>query len=144
MEPFTTREQIVEVVNKLFVYTDRQEWDKLQREVFTEQLFFDMASLGGERKNTTAKEVCETWRQGFEGLDAINHLAGNYLVTVTGDAADVFAYATATHFKAAATQGATREFVGTYDLQLKRTPRGWRISVFKYTLKYASGNLELK
>jgi len=32
-------------------------------------------------------------------LDAVNHLDGNYLVTLAGNTADVFAYAAATHYK---------------------------------------------
>lgn len=143
MEAFTIREQIIETVTKLFVYTDYREWDKLLDEVFTPQLYFDMASMGGEAKDTTAKEVCDMWRTGFEGIDAVNHLAGNYLVRINGDTADVFAYATATHFKNAAALGKTREFVGSYNLHLIRTEQGWRIDVFKYNLKYANGNLQL-
>ena len=143
MESFTPREQIVEVVNRLFVYTDYQEWQKIQDEVFTDNLFFDMSSLGGESRQMTSKAVCDTWQQGFVGIDAINHLAGNYLVQINGNEADVFAYATATHYKEAATAGKTREFVGSYDLHLVQTENGWRIDRFKYTLKYASGNLDL-
>ncbi|MCU7549640.1 nuclear transport factor 2 family protein [Chitinophagaceae bacterium LB-8] len=143
MEHFTLREQVIEVVNKLFIYTDEQEWAKLQSEVFTEQIQFDMSSLGGEPKTAMAKEVCESWQKGFEGLDAVNHLAGNYLVTINELTADVFAYATATHFKKAATQGNTREFVGTYNLHLVYTEKGWRIDAFKYNLKYVNGNVEL-
>ncbi len=93
MEHFSIREQIVEVVNKLFIYTDSKEWDKLQNEVFTEQILFDMSSIGQEVKTTTAKEVCEIWQKGFESLDAVNHLSGNYLITLTGETTDVFAHA---------------------------------------------------
>ena len=46
MSQFTLREQIIEKVNQLFVYTDYQEWQKLQEEVFAEKVFFDMSSLG--------------------------------------------------------------------------------------------------
>src|SRR5687767_8301381 len=98
METFSNREQIVEVINKLFVYTDFQQWDKLQSEVFTGQVFFDMTSLGGEQMKTTSEHICRIWREGFTGIDAVNHLAGNYLIEITGDTADAFAYATATHY----------------------------------------------
>ena len=144
MEHFSLREQVIEVINKLFVYTDYQEWDKLQKEVFTERILFDMSSLGSEIKTMPAKEVCETWQKGFEGLDAINHLAGNYMVTINELTADVFAYATATHYKKSAKNGNTREFVGSYNLHLIYTDQGWRIDIFKYNLKYVNGNVELK
>lgn len=143
MELLSIREQIVEVINKLFVYTDAQDWDKLQREVFTDQVFFDMSSLGGEKMNTTSKQICQIWKDGFAGIDAVNHLAGNYLIDINGNMADAFAYATATHFKQTATQGKTREFVGTYNLHLVKQEVGWRINQFKYNLKYANGNLDL-
>ena len=144
MEHFSEREQIVEVVNKLFIYTDYQKWDKLLNEVFTGNILFDMSSLGQEIKTIPAKEVCEIWQKGFEGLDSVNHLAGNYLVTINGETADVFAYATATHYKNSAIQGKTREFTGSYDLHLTKGLQGWRIDVFKYNLKFMNGNLELK
>ena len=144
MYSFSTREQIVETVHKLFVYTDYQKWNKLCEEVFTEEVLFDMSSLGMEIKKTTAKDICETWRNGFVGIDAVNHLAGNIIVTITDDGAEVFAYATATHFKNDTTLGKTREFVGSYHLHLVETKQGWRIDQFRYTLKYMTGNLELK
>ena len=144
MNTFTLREQIIETVHKLFIYTDSREWKKLQDEVFTESVLFDMSSPGMDVKETTAKSICETWQRGFIGLDAVNHLAGNILVTIKDEQAEVFAYATATHFKSSATQGKTREFVGTYDLHLINTSIGWRIDKFKYNLKFMNGNLELK
>lgn len=143
---FTKREQIVEVVNKLFIYTDERRWRDLLDEVFTELVLFDMASLGaGEPATLAAKQVCENWKDGFEGIDAVHHQAGTYLVTLTGDAAMVHAYAIASHYKKSATQGNTREFVGSYDLGLIFLPeKGWRINAFHYYLKYSSGNLEFR
>jgi hypothetical protein len=143
MVTFSIRDEIVEVINKLFVYTDMQEWEKLQDEIFSHDVLFDMSSLGGESSETTSKIICETWRKGFVGIDAINHLAGNYLVQVHDTVATVFAYATATHYKESATKGKTREFVGTYNISLMKHGIGWRIYEFKYTLKYSTGNLDL-
>lgn len=143
MEHFTLREQIVEVINKLFVYTDHQQWDKLQKEVFTETVFFDMSSLGGDVGEKTAHGICEEWAEGFKDLDAVQHLAGNYLVTVNTDSVDVFAYATATHYKESATRGKTRDFVGSYNLHLVHKDKSWKINRFKYQLKYVIGNVDL-
>jgi hypothetical protein len=140
----TEREQIIETVNKLFIYTDYQEWDKLQSEVLTESVYLDMSSMGADAAELSAKEICEAWREGFSGLDAVNHLAGNYLVNLDGDRARVFAYATATHYRADAKQGQTRDFVGSYNFELLKDSGSWKISVFKYNLKYTAGNLDLK
>ncbi len=138
------KEEIIETVNKLFVYTDNRDWDKLQEEIFTESVDFDMSSLGGEKVVKTSKQICEDWEKGFEGIDSINHLAGNYIVEVNNNSADVFAYATATHYKNSAVNGKTREFVGSYNIHLLKVEEVWKIDKFKYNLKYAAGNLELK
>lgn len=141
---FTEREQIVEIVNKLFVYTDNQEWTKLQDEVFTSNIELDMISMGAEKSEiVSSREICYRWEKAFEELDAIHHQAGNYIVKVDGDRADVYAYAIASHFKAGAKKGKTREFVGSYDFHLTKTLGGWRIDKFKYNLQYSTGNMAL-
>ena len=142
MEKFSICDLITQVVNKLFVYTDLQEWDKLQNEVFTEKVSFDMSSLAGINSKISAQEVCKTWKDGFIGIDSVNHLAGNYLIEIRENDASVFAYATATHYKELATNGKTREFIGTYDLHLIKKETGWRIDEFKYILKYSNGNVD--
>jgi len=143
MVTHSIREEIVETVNKLFVYTDSQEWEKLQNEVFTHEVDFDMSSIGGEKKEMTSKVICELWKNGFKDIDSVNHLAGNYIVNIQDATATVFAYATATHYKESAAKGKTREFVGTYDIGLLKPGIGWRIYKFKYDLKYSTGNIDL-
>ena len=141
----TDRESIIEVVNKLFIYTDNKQWDKLIAEVFTDSVDFDVTSLGGEHNpNKSAQNICADWKEGLQDIDAVNHLAGNYLVTIDTDNASVFCYATATHYKANAKQGNTREFVGTYKIGLVKHSDVWRLNRFRYDLKYASGNMSLE
>ena len=53
MVSFTVRDEIIEVINKLFIYTDMQEWEKLQNEVFSDDVMFDMSSLGGAKEETS-------------------------------------------------------------------------------------------
>ena len=145
MSTFTIREQLIEIVNKLFVYTDGREWQKMQEEIFAQKLLFDMSSLGaGEATEKTAADICAMWEVGFQGIDAIHHQSGNFLVTSTENTATVFCYAIASHYKAAATQGKTREFVGSYDVGLSLTGNGWRITAFKYTVKYTNGNVSFE
>ncbi|MEM9022353.1 MAG: nuclear transport factor 2 family protein [Bacteroidota bacterium] len=142
---FSPREQVVEVVNRLFFFTDSRAWEALQQQVFADEVVLDMTSLGAEAATTvSAQQICDLWEEGFRGLDAVHHHGSNYLIDIHDDRADVVAYAIATHFKAAATQGKVRTFVGSYDLQLARLERGWRITSFRYNLKYMDGNVELK
>ena len=145
MSDFSPREQIVEIISKLFIYTDNRNWEGLQKEVFEEEVDFDISSLGGPNEKFTSTAICDLWRDGLKDIDSVNHLAGNYLVTISDDStASVHAYATATHYKANAKNGPTREFVGTYDLGLTRSNADWRINAFRYQLKYTQGNMSLE
>jgi hypothetical protein len=143
---FTDREQVVETINKLFVYTDNQEWRKLQEEVFTEQVLLDMVSMGAPGvERVSAREICYRWEAAFKELDAVHHQAGNYIVQISDQQANVTAYAIAIHYKESASsrKGKTREYVGSYDLHLEKGSNGWRIDQFKYHLKYSAGNMAL-
>jgi hypothetical protein len=141
---FADKVEITELSNKLFMYVDAQQWDKVLDEVFTENVWFDMTSAGGPAKELPAKEICELWREGFSGLDAIHHQAGHYLININETKADIYAYAIATHYKKTATKGNSRMFVGSYELKALKTVTGWRLSQFKYNLKYVDGNASLQ
>jgi hypothetical protein len=137
--------ELQELANKLFMYVDAQDWNKVLNEVFSKDVWFDMQSAGGgEPKTVSSKEICEMWQKGFEGLDAVHHQAGHYLIDVKESNADIFGYAVATHFKAKAEKGKTRTFVGSYELKAIRAVNGWRLDQFKYNLKYIDGNTTLE
>ena len=137
--------ELTELANKLFMYCDSQKWDLLVNEVFTSEIFFDMTSAGaGEPAQLPAQQVCDMWRLGFTGLDAIHHQAGHYLVNIIGEEADIYAYAIAYHYRKEAMNGKSRSFVGSYDLKATRSSKGWRISKFKYNLKFIEGNASLE
>jgi hypothetical protein len=146
METKSKYDELIELANKLFIHTDDQHWDKLLTEVFTDEVLFDMSSLGaGDAKKLKATEICDMWKQGFAGIDAVHHQSGNYIVDFkSADNADIYCYAIALHFKKSATQGQTREFVGSYNLHAVFTDIGWRLDAFRYTMKFVTGNLDLK
>jgi SnoaL-like domain len=135
------RMELYELANKLFMYVDAQEWDKVLGEVLTENVWFDMQSAGaGEPRSIAAKNICAMWKDGFADLDAVHHQGGQYLITVHANGADIFGYAVAFHYKQSAQNGKTRTFVGSYDLKAINTEKGWRLNQFKYNLKYIDGN----
>jgi hypothetical protein len=136
--------ELTELVNKLFMYTDSHAWNKLQEEVFNEMVWFDMSSAGGSApSNISAQTICEMWEKGFSDIDSVHHQAGHYLVNVNNDLADIYAYCVATHYKNSATNGNTRTFTGSYEIEAIRTSNGWRLSSFKYILKFLDGNIQL-
>lgn len=145
MSLFEIKSELTELANKLFMYTDSRDWQKLLDEVFTEYVDFNMSSAGGGTpQQLKAPEICKTWKLGFHDIDVVHHQAGHYVITVNESIADIYAYAVATHYKKAATMGLTRSFTGSYNLQATLTEQGWRISAFKYNLKYIEGNIGLE
>lgn len=141
----SNREQIVELLNRLYYYTDHRQWEKLTAEIFTPEVMVDTTSLGDPvPQQMQSIELCYKWENGLKDVDAIHHQAGNYIVDIDGDTAAAKAYAIASHYKKDTVGQNTRTFVGSYDFQLTRANAGWRINAFKFNLKYMSGNLELK
>jgi hypothetical protein len=137
--------ELQELANKLFMYVDAQQWDKVLNEVFTENVWFDMQSAGGGTPGSIAAEdICSMWKDGFTGLDAVHHQGGQYLIDVNLNEANIFAYAVAFHFRQSAKNGKTRTFIGSYDLKAVRTGSGWRLNQFKYNLKFIDGNATLE
>ena len=127
------------------MYCDDRRWDDLCSEVFTPELYFDMSSAGaGEPSTIKATDLCRMWAQGFDGLDAVHHQAGHYLIDIAEEDADIYAYAVATHYKRAARKGSIRTFVGSYNLEAVKTKEGWRLDLFRYNLKYVDGNASME
>ncbi|WP_207423369.1 nuclear transport factor 2 family protein [Desertivirga brevis] len=136
---------ITELVNRLFILKDYRDWERLKNQVFTEKVWFDMVSAGGEDPGEkSASEICELWDKTFQGVDGVHHQAGHYLIDIQGEEATVFAYVVATHFKETATKGKVRVFTGSYNIGLISTDDGWRVNSFKYNLKFIDGNILLE
>jgi hypothetical protein len=134
------KDQIIEVVNKLFINTDKRDWEEV-RACFAPEVLFDMTSMaGGEPTTLTPQQIVDAWDQGLKALKAIHHQVGNYLVSVNGNEANVFCYGIASHYLPNKTQKNTRTFVGSYDFGLVKDGESWKINHFKFNLKYMTGN----
>ena len=138
------KEAVIETITRLFVSTDRRDWEGV-RDCLAGRVMFDMSSLGGaEAAVVDAATIVEGWEKGLRSLKAIHHQAGNFLVELDGDRAVAFCYAIATHYLPNASNQNTRVFVGSYDLGLKKDSGRWRIDAFRLNLKYIDGNRQLE
>ncbi len=141
----THKIELAELANKLFMYCDARQWGKMLDEVFVENVWFDMSSAGGgQPAEVKAVDICRQWEQGLRELDAVHHQAGQYLITVRADKAEIFAYAIASHYRKAAKNGQVRSFTGSYDLKAQLGSNGWRLTEFVYHLKFIDGNSMLE
>ncbi|WP_280180730.1 nuclear transport factor 2 family protein [Nocardia farcinica] len=131
---------ITDVLTRLFVYTDEKRWDDLL-DLFAAEVDFDGGT--GQAQRRPATDIAADWKAALEPLDAVHHQAGNYLVDLDGDRADVHADSIAVHVREDATQGKTRTFIGSYRLGVHRDGAGWRIDRFHYRPKVIEGNVDL-
>lgn len=135
---------IVDTINKLFIATDERDWEAV-KQCLSPQVHFDMTSLaGGEPANLTPQQIVESWEKGLRPLTAIHHQAGNYRITLSADRAVAFCYGIASHYLPNPSGRNTRTFVGSYDFHLERDGAAWRISSFRFNLKYVDGNAQLE
>jgi hypothetical protein len=137
------KNEIVETIDRLFVSTDRRDWPAV-RGCFTETVEFDMSSAGGgPAAPLAAQAITDAWQAGLSSLQSIHHQAGNYQVNIDGDRANASCYGVAYHHRPVRSGRNTRTFVGSYDFALTRVSGTWRISAFRFNLKFLDGNPDL-
>jgi hypothetical protein len=143
-ESLLEKEKLKEVVNRLFISTDNRDWDEVSS-LFASEVLFDMTSMvGGDPATLTPQEIVTSWEKGLKPLKAIHHQAGNYIVSINQNEAEVFCYGIASHYLPNKTNQNTRVFVGSYDFHLIKNGEEWQIDIFKFNLKYIDGNLKLE
>jgi hypothetical protein len=144
MQELVDANDVIGVVTALFVATDRRDWDTVLA-CLAPEVNFDMTSLTrGESGLVPAGQIVTNWQQGLAPIDAVHHQVGNFRVALNGDRAAVSCYGIAYHFRAKATGGTTRVFVGSYDVGLQRQDSGWRIDEFRFNCRFIDGNLTLE
>ena len=144
LETIVDQTKIIETINRLFIGTDNRDW-ALVKNCFAPSVLFDMSSLGaGEPKHLTPDDIVTAWDTGLKPLKAIHHQAGNYIVEVSGTKAGAFCYGIASHYLPNKSNKNTRTFVGSYEFELLKDSGHWRITMFKFNLKYIDGNPDLE
>ena len=138
------QQHVVDVITRLFVATDQRDWDAV-RNCFEPHVRFDMTSVaGGNPATLTAQQIADGWADGLDPIEHIHHQAGNFITTVDGDQARAFCYGIAYHYRKTKSGKNTRMFVGSYDVDLRRHADHWKISAFKFNLKFIDGNKNLE
>ncbi|MEK9501845.1 nuclear transport factor 2 family protein [Gaopeijia maritima] len=126
-------------VIELFVATDRRDWHRVRR-LLADTVALDLSTAGGPQGAIAADDVVDSWRSGLARLDAVHHQVGNLRTTIHGDDAHVACHGIVIHHRRTVTGRDTRTFVGTYDLGLLDSPRGWHVHTFRFQLRFTDGN----
>lgn len=143
LQTLLDKDAIGDVINRLFVGTDNRDWVAV-RAALAPRLHVDMTSVaGGTPSEIGGADLAAMWETGLRPIQAVHHQTGNLRIAVDGDAAEAFCYGTATHYRPTASGRNVRTFVGSYDFRLARMEGAWRITLFRFNLKYLDGNLQL-
>lgn len=114
---------------------DKRDWQLLES-CFTSNPIF--VHPGGRLEGFAA--ILARTSAALEPLDATQHLLGNVVVTVDGDAATATSYFQAQHVRAGTPGGDTYLIAGSYADSLVRTADGWRIAERVQAYMWRDGN----
>ena len=79
------RLDLIELVNKLFTYTDARKWDELLNNVFCDKLNLDYNSLwvgSGKRLNVSKNDITKEWNTILGKLDCTMHCITNIIINL--------------------------------------------------------------
>lgn len=132
-----------EIVTKLFVSTDQQDWKSVQ-ETFSSTVHLDYSSMSGNpAANLNSKDIISSWKSVLPGFEFTHHQIGNFITTQESDKAHVFCYGTASHYLQDE-QGSVWTVIGSYDFDLKQNSEGqWEITSMTFHYKFQDGNPSL-
>jgi len=143
-EILVAKDAILDTIHRLFIGTDARDWAMVE-EALAPRVYVDMTSVaGGEPAEMRGADLARMWEEGLRPIQKVHHQVGNHRITVAEDHAEAFCYGTATHYRPTASGRNLRTFVGSYDFVLARMAKRWRITRFRFHLKYIDGNLELE
>lgn len=104
---------------------------------FDDKVFVDYSSMTGKAgSEVVAKDLIADWEK-LLGKVQSQHLLTNVVVSINGDTASVKSYVDASHFAKGVEYF---DVLGSYDHQLKRTDKGWKITYLKLNLIGVKGN----
>ena len=140
--PDDARDEIRELVDELFIATDRKEWDRAEALFASGPVEVDMTSLiGGAPFTTTARALFAGFRVGLHAGKLSHHMATNYRIVLDGEAGEVWVHGYAWNLVPAMPADANVwETWGNYRLGVVWTDAGWRLSAFRYYSRRTAGN----
>jgi SnoaL-like domain len=146
-DPATTETEdrlaILELIGKLALLLDARDWDALEG-IWADSVHYDRTSLfGGEPETLTPAELVAGYRQALGNLDAVHHLIACHVINLDGDRATCAANMQGTHVFANTSGDPMWTVGGRHDYQLVRTADGWKIAALKFTVQWATGNMNI-
>ena len=147
-DPMTAADEraVIEVIDAVGFYADRDEWDRVAEQFHPDGVTIDYRSYATASAGTQAEpepqspqSVVEAWQTVLPGYDYTQHIIADHQVDVAGDEATSRANVHATHVL----DGNHWVFLGDYEHRLVRTDGGWKIDRMTANLRAELGDSDL-
>lgn len=136
-------QMIIETVQDIFIGADERDWQRCL-DAMDETVLLDYTSLaGGMPEQLPATTIISNWKAFMPKFKATHHQLGNFVVRESEGKAAVFCYGTATHYFPNENGRNVWTVVGTYNVELVRKGKKWKVNALKLNLKYTDGNNDL-
>ena len=146
----------IELINKVFVYVDDNNFDGLSKEVFADKVDTDFVSLWGGKPipNRSKDDLINEWRI-LSAFDYTMHCISNHIITFKDDqviddntvcrVSHAKYYGIAEHYLSNSMGDNTWSCGGSYDTILIKltSTKEWKVRSHKFNVKWKKGNMNL-
>lgn len=120
----------------LFAALDQRSWTTVRR-VLSDRVTVDLGGLSTAPVGALdADELVGVWRTELAHLTALHHQIGNVRSTVHDEDGHMACYGTIYHRLPEAVGDELHIHVGTFDIGLADSPRGWHVHTLRYRGKF--------
>lgn len=136
-------QNIIELINRLFISVDNHQWDQL-KSIFNDKVLLDYSSMNGaEPSLISAESIIDSWSAFLPGFDSTHHQIANFVVENNANKANVYCYGSAIHHIANVSGINFWTVIGTYNFELSKFESTWKIDKMKFNFKFSLGNNDL-
>lgn len=134
----TDRAEIADLCDRYVMHLDRDR----DHDAWLSSVFTDDAQLSfptGEYRGLAG--LAEFQQMSRENFAASHHLSANHCIDLDGDRAQVRGHLIAVHVAQPEQPGKHFDIGGHFDAEAVRTPVGWRLRRFAFTLAWTAGQV---
>ncbi|NWG52399.1 MAG: nuclear transport factor 2 family protein [Hydrogenophilaceae bacterium] len=135
---------VMRVADALDEAVDAKDWERA-RSLFTDQVEADFTSLDAENAGqVSADELVANWRRNLHPGKTSQRSRSGEVVVINGDEATMTSQGHVRYEIPARADMNVWEGWGRFEHRFTRTPQGWRISGFKFTLTRQAGEASVR
>ncbi|MEV7393285.1 nuclear transport factor 2 family protein [Streptomyces sp. NPDC091215] len=138
LQHLVDKDQVSDTVKEYFWALDTFDWDSVA-ELVADEFMLDSDAPGAAPHAVPRDEFMRTLKARNGGFTHTIHINPDHLVTIDGDVATVRAHMWAAH-SVGEEPGDTFWGYGMYEIELVRTPDGWRLTRQKITAVGTGGD----